>query len=76
MLSKIWLEPNFIQNAGRVTNEVRLCSLKLNKDDVAKIFESFNHIKSIWFIKCELDINERIPIPYTNYQIEKFCLIE
>ena len=58
--SKIWYEKTFRDNVGRVTDKVRLCSLKLSKNDIGEIFELFNHVKCIWFLSCELDISKGI----------------
>ena len=52
---KIWNGKRFRSNAGRVTDMVRLCSLKLSKNDISAIFKLFNHVKSIWFLGCEID---------------------
>ena len=48
-LTKIWYDQEFRNNAGRVTETVRLYLLKLTKQDICEIFELFNHVKSIWF---------------------------
>ena len=75
--SKIWNDPKFVENAGRVSNEVRLWSLKLTAKDVAHIFYIFRHVKSIWFYNCELDIPPSdLPIKDDYYQIEMISLID
>ena len=62
---------------GRVSNEVRLWSLKLTAKDVAHIFYIFRHVKSIWFYNCELDIPPSgLPIKDDYYQIEMISLID
>ena len=73
--SKIWYDQEFKENAGRVTDKVRLFSLKLSKHDIAEIFRLFNHVKSIWFLNCELDIHDEIPIWDIYYQIEMLSII-
>ena len=74
--TKIWYDDLFRSNAGRVTNEVRLCSLKLKEYDIIEIFQIFNHVKSIWFLNCELDINGPIPFAFVYYQIEMLSIID
>ena len=63
-------------NASWVTNEVRLQSLRLNKDDIADILELFNHAKSIWFLHCELDLQGETVFRDTYYQIQMLSIIE
>ena len=62
-------------NAGWVTNEVRLQSLRLSKDDIADILELFNHVKSIWFLHCELDLQSETVFRDTYYQIQMLSII-
>ena len=59
---KIWYDDEFIKNAGRVTDEVRLCLLQLDEVDIAYIFKLFNHVKSIWFLECHLNIDNMVSI--------------
>ena len=73
--SKIWYDRQFIENVGRVTNEVRLCRLKLNQADITQIFELFNHVKSIWFLHCELEIGPEVLFEDVYYQIEMLSII-
>ena len=74
--SKIWNNVHFISNVGRITNEVRLCSLKLNARDITELFELFSHIKSIWFLNCELDIGHQTKISNVHYQIKMLSIID
>ena len=63
-------------NASWVTNEVRLQSLRLDKDDIADILELFNHVKSIWFLHCELDLQGETVFRDTYYQIQMISIID
>ena len=63
-------------NASWVTNEVRLQSLKLNKEDIADILELFNHVNSIWFLHCELDLQGETVFRDTYYQIQMLSIVK
>ena len=73
--AKIWNHELFKKNAQSVVNEVRLCRLKLDKDDIADLLELFNHTKSIWFMDCELDLDGQIHFKHIDYQIEMLSFI-
>ena len=62
-------------NASSVTNEVRLQSLRLDKYDIVDILKLFNHVKSIWFLHCELDLQGETVFRDTYYQIQMLSII-
>ena len=72
---KIWYDEIFINNACLITDEVRFCRVRLDKEDIAHLLEIFSHVKSIWFMNCELDINGSIEFKEVYYQIEMLSII-